>query len=134
MFRILFFLALLGGATPSLSAQRAPATDCAERLKPMLAKLDRHLDLNRQQLRCLEEKANTFCERNSQRPATDKTEVQRRRAALRKALLSCLSADQRQRVQEAKSGKAVRPAPSGGLLDSLVQRTIPVRPAVKNRL
>lgn len=97
MFRYLFTLLLLGGLATSVPAQTS-STPCADVVKKHLAALDDHLDLDFGQMKCLREKAMTFCDRNQQNPPANAQQWQDRKDKLRKALLECLDQPQRIRV------------------------------------
>lgn len=93
LFRILFSLLLVGSLSVTASAQ-----SCADLAKKHLSTLDKHLDIDYGQMKCLKDKAVTFCDKNRQNPPTSKAQRDKRVAAFRKAILSCLDADQRKKV------------------------------------
>ncbi len=97
LFRFLFSLLLVGSLSVTASAQSG-SNPCAELAKKHLSTLDKHLDLDYRQMKCLKEKAVTFCNKNRQNPPTSKAQREKRLAAFRKAILSCLDAKQRKKV------------------------------------
>lgn len=97
LFRLLFSLLLVGSLTVTASAQSG-SNPCADLAKKHLSTLDQHLDLDFAQMKCLKEKAVKFCTANRQNPATSKAQREKRLATFRKAILSCLNADQRKKV------------------------------------
>lgn len=97
LFRILFSLLLVCSLTVTASAQSG-SNPCADLAKKHLSTLDQHLDLDFGQMKCLKEKAVTFCSKNRQNPPTSKAQREKRLTAFRKAILSCLDTDQRKKV------------------------------------
>lgn len=97
LFRILFSLLLVGSLPVTASAQSG-SNPCADLAKKHLSTLDKHLDLDFGQMKCLKEKAVNFCDKNRQNPATSKAQREKRLAAFRKAILACLDTDQRKKV------------------------------------
>lgn len=95
--RILFSLLLVCSLAVSTSAQSN--SPCADLAKKHLKILDQALDLDFKQMKCLKEKAVTFCDRNRQNPPTSKAQRDKRVAAFNKAILECLNPMQQKRVK-----------------------------------
>lgn len=96
--RILFSLLLVSSLAVSSFAQSS-SNPCADLAKKHLKTLDQHLDLDFKQMKCLKEKAESFCDKNRQHPPTSKAQRDKRVAAFNKALLECLTPQQQQRVK-----------------------------------
>ncbi|TXF89990.1 hypothetical protein FUA23_08540 [Neolewinella aurantiaca] len=97
IIRFLFSLLIVCSFAGIASAQSGNST-CADLAKKHLSTLDQHLDLDYGQMKCLKEKAVKFCDSNKQNPPTSKAQRDKRLAAFRKAILSCLDAGQRKKV------------------------------------
>jgi leucyl aminopeptidase (aminopeptidase T) len=96
--RLLFSCLIVCGLAVSLAAQ-AGSNPCATIAKKHLGTLDKHLDLNYNQMKCLKEKAVQFCTANSSNPASSKAQQKKRLAAFQKALLECLNPGQQNKVK-----------------------------------
>ncbi len=93
------FLSLFLVCTLAVSASAQAGTNpCADLARKHLSTLDQHLDLDYQQMKCLKAKAEKFCAANQQNPPTSAAQKDKRVAAFRKALLECLSPQQRKKV------------------------------------
>ncbi|MEM6770788.1 MAG: hypothetical protein AAF597_09415 [Bacteroidota bacterium] len=89
------FLLICGLAT-SLTAQ---ATSCADLAKKHLATLDKHLDLDFKQMKCLKEVSTRFCSSNKANPPANAKQKANRLKTFQQAILDCLSARQQERVK-----------------------------------
>lgn len=96
--RILFTLMLVCSIAVSGTAQSS-STPCADLAKKHLKTLDKALDLDYKQMKCLKEKAVNFCDKNRQNPPSSTAQRDKRVNAFRKALLECLTPKQQQRVK-----------------------------------
>lgn len=96
--RIFFSLLLVCGLAVSASAQGG-SNPCADLAKQHLSTLDKHLDLDYGQMKCLKEKAEKFCSFNRENPPTSKAQRDKRVDAFNKAILECLSPAQQKKVK-----------------------------------
>jgi len=95
-FRFILPLLLVCGLATGVTAQ---ATSCADLAKKHLATLDKHLDLDFKQMKCLKEVATSFCSRNNANPPENAKQKANRIKTFRQAILECLNARQQQRVK-----------------------------------
>ena len=94
--RFILPLLLVCGLATGVSAQ---ASSCAELAKNHLATLDKHLDLDFKQMKCLKEVATRFCSENKANPPANAKQKANRLKTFRQAILNCLSARQQERVK-----------------------------------
>lgn len=94
--RFILPLLLVCGLATGISAQ---ATSCADLAKNHLSTLDKHLDLDFQQMKCLKEVATRFCSENKANPPANAKQKASRIKTFRQAILNCLNARQEQRVK-----------------------------------
>lgn len=96
--RIILSCLIVCALAASASAQ-AGSNPCADVAKKHLSTLDKHLDLDYPQMKCLKEKAVKFCDANRNNPPSNKAQLKKRLAAFQKALLECLNPAQQRKVK-----------------------------------
>ncbi len=96
--RIILSCLIVCALAVSASAQ-AGSNPCADVAKKHLSTLDKHLDLDYPQMKCLKEKAEKFCAANRNNPPNNKAQLKKRLAAFQKALLECLNPAQQRKVK-----------------------------------
>jgi len=84
--RILFTLMLVCSIAVSGTAQSS-STPCADLAKKHLKTLDKALDLDYKQMKCLKEKAVNFCDKNRQNPPSSTAQRDKRDEKARRNIL-----------------------------------------------